>query len=80
MLSNLPLVTVTADDLLEASNKDLRKRLTALQNESSYDAGFRRGCQAALELVEKVQGKHISNDLLESAMNLRSNHSGRSEG
>jgi CHASE3 domain sensor protein len=66
--------------MLEASNKDLRKRLTALQNESSYDAGFRRGSQAALELVEKMQGKHVSNELLESAMNLRSDHSGRAEG
>jgi hypothetical protein len=64
---------------LEAANKDLRKKLAALQNESSYDAGFRRGCQASLELVEKLQGKHVSNELLERAMNLRSDLSGRQD-
>ena len=66
--------------MLESANKDLRKKLAVLQNESSYDAGFRRGCQAVLELLENMQGKLISNDLLERAMSLRSDRSGRSEG
>jgi hypothetical protein len=56
---------------LEESNNILRKRLTELQNESSYDVGFKRGCQSTLEFLEKMQGKHISNELLEKAMNLR---------
>ena len=66
--------------MLESANKDLRKKLAVLQNESSYDAGFRRGCQAVLELLENMQGKLVSNDLLERAMSLRSDRSGRSEG
>lgn len=57
--------------ILEAANGALRKRVTEFQNEASYDAGFRRGCQAVLHLVEELQGKRVSNDLLERAMSLR---------
>jgi len=57
--------------MLEGANLLLRKRVTEFQNEASYDAGFRRGCQAVLQLVENLQGKRVSNELLEQAMNLR---------
>jgi len=57
--------------MLENANLMLRKRVTQFQNEASYDAGFRRGCQAVLQLVENLQGKRVSNELLEQAMNLR---------
>ena len=57
--------------MLEAANSALRKRVTEFQNEASYDAGFRRGCQAVLQMIEKIQGKLVSNDLLEQAMSLR---------
>jgi hypothetical protein len=60
---------------LEASNKDLRKRLAELQNAPAYDAGFKRGCQASLDFVEKVQGKRVSNDVLERVMTMRSSES-----
>lgn len=57
--------------MLERANSMLRKRVTEFQNEASYDAGFKRGCQAVLKLVENLQGKRVSNELLEQAMNLR---------
>lgn len=57
--------------MLEAANSALRKRLSDFQNESAYDSGFKRGSQAVLRLVENMQGKHISNELLEQAMSLR---------
>lgn len=57
--------------MLENANASLRKRVSEFQNDASYDVGFRRGCQAALHLVEKLQGKLISNELLEQVMNLR---------
>lgn len=57
--------------VLETANSALRKRVSEFQNEAAYDAGFRRGCQAVLHLVEEMQGRLVSNDLLERAMNLR---------
>jgi hypothetical protein len=57
--------------LIERANLTLRRRVTEFQNEASYDAGFKRGCQAVLHLIEKLQGKRVSNDLLEQAMNLK---------
>lgn len=57
--------------MLENANLMLRKRVTQFQNEASYDAGFKRGCQAVLQLIENLQGKRVSNELLDQAMNLR---------
>lgn len=57
--------------MLEGANNVLRKRVSEFQNEASYDAGFKRGCQAVLHLIEQMQGKHVSNVLLEQAMSLR---------
>lgn len=56
---------------LEHSNTALRKQLAEVQSVSAYDAGFGRGCQAALHFVEKMQGKRVSNELLEQVMCLR---------
>lgn len=63
---------------LEQHNASLRKQLAEMQSVSTYDAGFNRGCQAALHLVEKIQGKHVSNELLEEVMSLRSTNGDRS--
>lgn len=57
--------------MLESANAVLRKRVSEFQNEASYDAGFKRGCQAVLRLIEQMQGKHVSNEFLEQAMSLR---------
>lgn len=56
---------------LEHANAVLRRRVSEFQNDAAYDAGFKRGCQAVLHLMEQMQGKHVSNELLEQAMSLR---------
>lgn len=58
---------------LEEANASLRKRVSEFQNNETYDVAFKRGCMTALKIVEKTQGKLISNEILEQVMNLRHN-------